>query len=79
MAESILTAPPEIKETGAEINAFGAVEEVPLEQRNDVTVDELEKLSLPFPAELYNGRVAFKMPTFAHAVIQNNIGKKKGG
>jgi Uma2 family endonuclease len=76
MAESILIAPTEIKETGAEANAFGAVEEVPLEQRTDVTVDELERLSLPFPAELYNGRVVFKMPNFAHAVIQINIGDK---
>jgi Uma2 family endonuclease len=78
MAESILTAPAEIEERGMEANAVGAVEEVPLEQRTDVTVDELEKLSLPFPAELYNGRVVFKMPNFAHAVIQNNIGKKIG-
>ncbi len=49
-----------------------------LAQRTEVTVDELEKLSLPHPAELYNGKVVPKMPNFAHAVIQNNIGKKIG-
>jgi Uma2 family endonuclease len=76
MAESILTAPAEMKEKGIEANAFGAVEKVPLEQRADVSVDELEWLSLPFPAELYNGRVVFKMPNFAHSVIQGKITQK---
>ncbi len=55
-----------------------APHEISLEQRTDVTVDELEKLSLPYPAELYNGKVVFKMPNFAHAVIQNNVGRKLG-
>jgi len=78
MADSILTAPVDTREADVVVNAFSADAELPLEQRTDVTVDELERLSLPFPAELYNGRVVFKMPNFAHAVIQNNIGKKIG-
>jgi Uma2 family endonuclease len=78
MSDSILTAPVKMREADAALNIYGTGEELPLEQRTDVTVDELEKLSLPFPAELYNGRVVFKMPNFAHAIIQNNIGKKIG-
>jgi Uma2 family endonuclease len=70
MANSISTAPAEIKEQTQAAESFV----VPLEQRTDVTVDELEKLSLPFPAELYNGKVVFKMPSIGHAIIQNNIG-----
>lgn len=78
MSESILTAPVKMREADAAMNRYGTGEELPLEQRTDVTADELEKLSLSFPAELYNGRVVFKMPNFAHAIIQNNIGKKIG-
>lgn len=78
MSDSILTAPMKMREADAAINIYNTGEELPLEQRTDVTVGELEKLSLPFPAELYNGRVVFKMPDFAHAIIQNNIGKKIG-
>ncbi len=78
MSDSILTAPVKMQEADAAINIYNTDKELPLEQRTDVTVDELEKLSLPFPAELYNGRVVFKMPNFAHAIIQNNIGKKIG-
>ncbi len=55
-----------------------ARQDLPIEQRADVTVDELEKYPLPFPAELYDGKVVFKMPSFAHAVIQNNIGAALG-
>lgn len=49
--------------------------DVPIEERDDVTVDELERLweSLPFPAELYNGRVVYKMPVPAHGLIQSNV------
>jgi Uma2 family endonuclease len=47
--------------------------ELPLEERTDVTVDELEQLSLPHPAELYEGRVVYKMPNFDHGVIQSNL------
>ncbi|MDZ7290868.1 MAG: Uma2 family endonuclease [candidate division KSB1 bacterium] len=78
MAESISTAPVETREPVTAVSALRDSENLPLEQRTDVTVDELERLSLPYPAELYNGRVVFKMPNFAHAVIQNNIGKKIG-
>jgi len=49
---------------------------IPLEQRNDVTVDELEKTSLPYPAELYNGKVVFKMANYEHGKIQIRIGAK---
>ena len=50
-----------------------AKKELPLEERDDVTVDELETLSLPHNAELYNGRVVYKMPNFMHSVIQGKI------
>jgi Uma2 family endonuclease len=73
MANSISTASAEIKEQGQTAESYAADQEIPLEQRTDVTVDELEKLSLPFPAELYNGKVVFKMPNFLHSVIQGNI------
>ena len=53
--------------------AHTAPKDIPLEERDDVTVDELERLSLPHSAELFNGKVAFKMPNFAHAVIQGRI------
>ncbi len=49
---------------------------LPLEQRTDVTVDELERTSLPHPAELYNGKVVFKMAAFAHGRIQTRIAGK---
>jgi len=50
-----------------------ASKDLPLEQRTDVTVDELEKMSLPMPAELYNGKVVFKMASHVHSVIQAAI------
>jgi Uma2 family endonuclease len=46
---------------------------IPLEQRTDVTVDELERMSLPCNAELYNGKVVFKMPNAEHGAIQTNV------
>ena len=46
---------------------------IPLEQRTDVTVDELQKMSLQFPAELYNGRVDYKLPNLEHGFIQLNF------
>jgi Uma2 family endonuclease len=76
MANSISTASAEIKEQGQTAESYAADQEIPLEQRTDVTVDELEKLSLPFPAELYNGKVVFKMPNPAHGMIQSKIGHK---
>lgn len=49
--------------------------DVPIEERDDVTVDELERLwaTLPFPAELYNGRVVYKMANYQHGKIQTNL------
>jgi Uma2 family endonuclease len=76
MANSISTASMEIRKQAQAAESFVADEEMPLEQRTDVTVDELEKLSLPFPAELYNGKVVFKMPNPAHAMLQNTMGHK---
>jgi Uma2 family endonuclease len=73
MANSISTASAEISEQTQAAEPFGVGQDIPLEQRTDVTVDELEKLSLPFPAELYNGKVVFKMPNFLHGVIQGNV------
>ncbi|MDZ7291292.1 MAG: Uma2 family endonuclease [candidate division KSB1 bacterium] len=49
---------------------------LPIEQRTDVTVDELERMSLPYPAELYNGKVVFKMANPLHGMIQLKIGKR---
>jgi Uma2 family endonuclease len=77
MSNSYSTAPVETKAIKA-TEKFTAGQEAPLEQRTDVTVDELERLSLPFPAELYNGKVVFKMPSLAHGVIQNSIGREIG-
>jgi len=77
MANSISTTSTEITEQTQTAESFPD-QEIPLEQRTDVTVDELEKLSLPFPAELYNGKVVFKMANLGHAVIQNNIGTEIG-
>jgi len=50
-----------------------ADQNLPLEERTDVTVDELEKMSLPMPAELYNGKVVFKMASHVHSVIQATV------
>ena len=49
---------------------------LPIDQRTDVTVDELERTSLPYPAELYNGKVVFKMATFARGRIQTRLAGK---
>ena len=78
MANSISTASAEISEQVHAAESYAADQEIPLEQRTDVTVDELEKLSLPFPAELYDGKVVYKMPNPAHGMIQNTIGRKIG-
>jgi len=73
MANSVSTISAEIIEQAQAAESFVTDREIPLEQRTDVTVDELEKLSLPFPAELYNGKVVYKMPNFLHGVIQGNV------
>lgn len=78
MANSISTIPTEITEQTRATESFATDQAIPLEQRTDVTVDELEKLSSPFPAELYNGKVVYKMPNPAHAIIQNTVGRKIG-
>jgi len=46
---------------------------LPIDQRTDVTVDELERTSLPYPAELYNGKVVYKMASPEHGIIQGNV------
>ncbi len=51
-----------------------AERELSFEQRTDVTVDELERLALPGSAELYDGRVVFKMPNPVHAALQLALG-----
>jgi len=49
---------------------------IPIEQRTDVTVDELERMSLPYSAELYNGKVVFKMASPEHGIIQGKVAAK---
>lgn len=76
MANSIST----ISESTAP-NAAEALAEstgIAIEQRTDITVDELERMSLPYPAELYDGRIVYKMPNYAHSVIQANLTRKIG-
>jgi len=50
-----------------------ARESIPLDQREDLTVDELERMSLPFPVEIYNGRAVVKMANLEHGIIQANL------
>ncbi len=74
MAHASTTLAPETTRTHASGQSAAGFKETPIEERTDVTVHELEKRDLPFPAELYHGRIVYKMPNFAHGVIQNNIG-----
>ncbi len=74
MANSISIAPAETTKSYTAGEGILANKKLPLEQRTDVTVDELEQMSLPMPAELYNGRVVFKMANPLHAAIQWTIG-----
>ena len=53
-------------------------DQISLEQRKDVTVDELERMSLPYPAELYDGKVVPKMANLEHGLIQANIIRELG-
>jgi Uma2 family endonuclease len=46
---------------------------IPLEQRTDVTADELEKTPLLYPAELYDGKVVFKIASPERTTMQSNI------
>ena len=48
------------------------------EELSDVTVDELERMPLPCTAELYDGKVVFKLNTFAEGMISANIGYRIG-
>ncbi|MDZ7359625.1 MAG: Uma2 family endonuclease [candidate division KSB1 bacterium] len=77
MAEVNMTVetPPRATYSFAAENAIPS-ERLPIEERTDVTVDELEKMSLPYPAELYNGKVVFKMANFAHGKIQTRIARE---
>ncbi len=61
-----------IKPHAKDAKTFGD-RDLPLEERTDVTVAELEKMSLPIPAELYNGKVVFKMANPVDADIQAAI------
>jgi len=58
-----------IKPHTASTAIFGD-QDLPLEERTDVTVAELEKMRLPMPTELYNGKVVFKMANHVHSVVQ---------
>jgi Uma2 family endonuclease len=49
---------------------------IAIDQRSDVTVDELERTSLPYPAELYDGKVVYKMANPEHGLIQVKVSKK---
>ncbi|MFQ5631492.1 MAG: Uma2 family endonuclease [bacterium] len=71
MAASVKTAPC-LPETKAEKKP------IPPEKRKDVTVDELEKMSLPYPAELYDGKVVPKLANIEHGLIQTNLIRKIG-
>jgi len=55
--------------------SFAAPEVNPIEERTDVTVDELERTSLPYPAELYDGKVVYKMANPEHGMIQLKLGR----
>ncbi len=48
-------------------------EDLPFDQRSDVTVEELANVSTPYPAELYDGRIVYKMPNYEHAVLQAEL------
>ena len=48
-------------------------EAIPLEQRTDITVEELERLSLPMTAELYDGRLIFKIANPLHGAVQGIV------
>ncbi|MCI0693203.1 Uma2 family endonuclease [candidate division KSB1 bacterium] len=49
---------------------------LPIEQRTDVTVDELERASLPCTAELYDGKIVFKEAKPVHGMIQGKLAAK---
>lgn len=69
-------APTLREETLPEVNTGNGG--LPLDQRDDLTVDELERMSLPYPVEIYNGRGVAKMANLEHGIIQANLIKKLG-
>ncbi len=72
MAETLtMEAPPMTVPTYPGRAAFK--KSLSLEGRTDVTVDELERASLPASAELYDGKVVFKMPNLEHGMVQLNF------
>lgn len=64
-------APTLREETLPEVNTGNGG--LPLDQRDDLTVDELERMSLPYPVEIYNGRGVAKMANLEHGIIQANL------
>jgi Uma2 family endonuclease len=46
---------------------------IPIEERDDITVDEMEHMSLPCRADLYDGRIVYRMATFAHGLVEANV------
>lgn len=74
MANSISTIGESTAPNAAE--ALAESTGIPIEQRTDITVDELERMSLPYPAELYDGRIVYKMSNFEHGVIHENVAYK---
>jgi len=52
--------------------------EIPLEERSDLTISELEKLSITDPYELINGRIIFKMANPQHSHFQGEIHTELG-
>lgn len=65
--EMLAPAPP------SKVAALSAKHVVPFAERTDVTVDELQKTSLPYAAELYDGKVVFKMASPEHGIIQGRM------
>ena len=57
----------------SELTPLTADQAASLEHRTDVTVDELERLSLPYPAELHDGKVVCKKTSPAHGIVQSKI------
>jgi len=53
-------------------------EPIPIEERNDITVDEMEHMSLPCRADLYNGKIIYRIPTLAHGLVEANVAWRLG-
>ncbi len=46
---------------------------LPITERTDVTLEELQGTSFPYSTELYNGKVVFKMASPEHGIIQGRM------